>query len=77
MSNTVTTEPSTPLVDMTSISISAFCENTSPIFLQTRAAQGIAGAFVWAALFLTCQQVLYDVFAIFLLIRRIERTVLM
>ncbi|XP_017764780.1 PREDICTED: transmembrane protein 184B isoform X2 [Eufriesea mexicana] len=57
MSNTVTTEPSTPLVDMTSISISAFCENTSPIFLQTRAAQGIAGAFVWAALFLTCQQI--------------------
>ncbi|OAD52204.1 hypothetical protein WN48_02605 [Eufriesea mexicana] len=42
---------------MTSISISAFCENTSPIFLQTRAAQGIAGAFVWAALFLTCQQI--------------------
>ncbi|XP_053981845.1 transmembrane protein 184B isoform X1 [Hylaeus anthracinus] len=28
-----------------------------PIFLQTRAAQGIAGVFVWAALFLTCQQI--------------------
>ncbi|GLH09685.1 Uncharacterized protein GBIM_14735 [Gryllus bimaculatus] len=28
----------------------------SPIFLQTKAAQGIAGAFVWVALFLTCQQ---------------------
>lgn len=29
----------------------------TPIFLQTRAAQGIAGVFVWVALFLTCQQV--------------------
>lgn len=27
------------------------------IFLQTKTAQGIAGAFVWMALFLTCQQV--------------------
>nr|CAD7447352.1 unnamed protein product [Timema bartmani] len=27
-----------------------------PIFLQTKAAQGIAGVFVWIALFLTCQQ---------------------
>lgn len=27
------------------------------IFLQTKTAQGIAGAFVWVALFLTCQQV--------------------
>uniref|UniRef100_A0A1B0EZZ4 Uncharacterized protein n=1 Tax=Phlebotomus papatasi TaxID=29031 RepID=A0A1B0EZZ4_PHLPP len=26
------------------------------IFLQTKTAQGIAGAFVWVALFLTCQQ---------------------
>ncbi|CAL7941027.1 unnamed protein product [Xylocopa violacea] len=32
-------------------------EETAPIFLQTRAAQGIAGAFVWVALFLTCQQI--------------------
>lgn len=30
----------------------------TPIFLQTRAAQGISGAFVWLALFLTCQQVI-------------------
>lgn len=30
----------------------------TPIFLQTRAAQCIAGVFVWVALFLTCQQVL-------------------
>ncbi|XP_046423588.1 transmembrane protein 184B isoform X1 [Neodiprion pinetum] len=29
----------------------------TPIFLQTKAAQGIAGVFVWAALFLTCQQI--------------------
>lgn len=29
----------------------------TPIFLQTRAAQVIAGVFVSAALFLTCQQV--------------------
>lgn len=27
------------------------------VFLQTKTAQGIAGAFVWMALFLTCQQV--------------------
>lgn len=27
------------------------------MFLQTPAAQGIAGIFVWAALFITCQQV--------------------
>ncbi|XP_037047502.1 transmembrane protein 184B-like isoform X1 [Bradysia coprophila] len=27
------------------------------IFLQTKTAQGIAGAFVWVALFLTCQQI--------------------
>lgn len=32
-------------------------EEPTPIFLQTRAAQGIAGAFVWVALFLTCQQI--------------------
>ncbi|XP_076757747.1 transmembrane endosomal protein isoform X2 [Xylocopa sonorina] len=32
-------------------------EETAPIFLQTRTAQGIAGAFVWVALFLTCQQI--------------------
>ncbi|XP_015119911.1 transmembrane protein 184B isoform X1 [Diachasma alloeum] len=32
-------------------------ENNEPIFLQTRAAQGISGAFVWLALFITCQQI--------------------
>lgn len=30
---------------------------SEPIFLQTKLAQGIAGTFVFAALFLTCQQV--------------------
>lgn len=29
----------------------------TPIFLETKAAQGIAGIFVFCALFLTCQQV--------------------
>lgn len=32
------------------------------IFLQTKTAQGIAGAFVWVALFLTCQQVCFILF---------------
>jgi hypothetical protein len=32
----------------------------TPIFLETKAAQGIAGAFVWIALFLTCHQVCCD-----------------
>lgn len=36
------------------------------IFLQTKTAQGIAGAFVWVALFLTCQQVISEYFIIFL-----------
>jgi hypothetical protein len=31
----------------------------TPMFLETKAAQGIAGAFVWIALFLTCHQVCY------------------
>lgn len=30
---------------------------SQPIFLQTKLAQGVAGFFVWAALFLTCTQV--------------------
>ncbi|XP_014225631.1 transmembrane protein 184B isoform X1 [Trichogramma pretiosum] len=29
----------------------------TPIFLQTQAAKGLAGAFVWAALFISCQQI--------------------
>lgn len=32
---------------------------SDPIFLQTTLAKGIAGTFVLAALFLTCQQVIY------------------
>ncbi|XP_035730891.1 transmembrane protein 184B-like isoform X1 [Vespa mandarinia] len=34
-----------------------FTKEATPIFLQTRTAQGIAGIFVWLALFLTCQQI--------------------
>ncbi|CAK9815315.1 Transmembrane protein 184B [Anthophora plagiata] len=54
-------EPSTivnSLVDnMTSTTVTTSKEEAAPIFLQRRAAQGIAGVFVWAALFLTCQQI--------------------
>lgn len=32
---------------------------SNPIFLQTTAAQVIAGLFVWTAVFVTCQQVEY------------------
>lgn len=32
---------------------------SNPIFLQTTAAQVIAGLFVWTAVFVTCQQVLF------------------
>lgn len=32
-------------------------DDKSPMFLQTKVAQIIAGVFVWVALFLTCQQV--------------------
>ncbi|XP_043799171.1 transmembrane protein 184B isoform X1 [Apis laboriosa] len=52
------TEPSITLIaNMTSTTVTAISKKTAPIFLQTRAAQGIAGAFVWVALFLTCQQI--------------------
>ncbi|XP_031835460.1 transmembrane endosomal protein isoform X2 [Nomia melanderi] len=63
MTSTVATEPSTTvkfLVDgMTSTTtVTAFSkEEPAPIFLQTKAAQVIAGVFVWIALFLTCQQI--------------------
>lgn len=39
----------------------------TPIFLQTKAAQGLAGAFVALALFLTCQQVSYHLVIKFLI----------
>jgi len=42
VNNVTSTEPSKP---------------SEPIFLQTKLAQGIAGIFVWAAMFLTCQQI--------------------
>lgn len=35
---------------------------SNPIFLQTTAAQVIAGLFVWTAVFVTCQQVKYIYF---------------
>lgn len=37
--------------------ISPTSAEATPIFLETKAAQGIAGAFVWVALFITCQQI--------------------
>lgn len=52
-------ESSTIVNNMTSVMSE---KETAPIFLQTRAAQGIAGVFVWLALFLTCQQVFHDEF---------------
>ncbi|XP_043252204.1 transmembrane protein 184B isoform X3 [Colletes gigas] len=63
MSSTVATESSmivsSLLNGMTSTTTDPLISKgkAAPIFLQTRAAQGIAGAFVWAALFLTCQQI--------------------
>jgi len=46
------TVPTTAVGDISPPSAEA-----APIFLETKAAQGIAGAFVWVALFVTCQQV--------------------
>lgn len=66
MSSTVATESSTIVSSLfngmtSTTNVPAISkEEAAPIFLQTRAAQGIAGAFVWAALFLTCQQVFCD-----------------
>ncbi|XP_003699255.1 transmembrane endosomal protein isoform X1 [Megachile rotundata] len=58
MSSTVAMESSTVVNSVVDNMTSVFSEKeTAPIFLQTRAAQGIAGAFVWVALFLTCQQI--------------------
>ncbi|KAF3425822.1 hypothetical protein QLX08_009527 [Tetragonisca angustula] len=55
MSSTVTT---ISFDDMPSTAVNEISDSkAAPIFLQTRAAQGIAGAFVWVALFLTCQQI--------------------
>lgn len=72
-------------LSMANISLSTPVPTHGPsgaVFLQTKLAQGIAGTFVWIALFLTCQQVctlflfssidlngsLHDVFVICLVI---------
>lgn len=50
--------PSNKMSTTTDISdLADVSKEATPIFLQTHAAQGIAGIFVWVALFLTCQQV--------------------
>lgn len=65
LNNTTTTGP-LPSETISSTAVGQTILPTSteatPIFLQTKAAQGIAGAFVWVALFLTCQQVCYNLF---------------
>lgn len=45
---------------VTTVSSSTVVQSSpsEPIFLQTKLAQGLAGTFVFAALFLTCQQVI-------------------
>ncbi|KAL3285247.1 hypothetical protein HHI36_019357 [Cryptolaemus montrouzieri] len=37
--------------------VDSYSHHTEPIFLQTKLAQGIAGVFVFAALFITCTQI--------------------
>ncbi|KAI5717333.1 hypothetical protein M8J77_004009 [Diaphorina citri] len=59
---TATIPPQEILAEMTSTSTVAptifpFIQPVHPIFLQTKTAQGLASAFVGAALFLTCQQI--------------------
>ncbi|KAF7275278.1 hypothetical protein GWI33_012019 [Rhynchophorus ferrugineus] len=69
-SDTVSVESSTAaamaaalLANLTTESVSpeitgiVHSEPSQPIFLQTKLAQGVAGFFVWAALFLTCTQI--------------------
>lgn len=66
----ITTTAATALVNATTVKLnfmpqmSAAAAPIDPlshvgdgIFLQTKTAQGLAGIFVWAALFITCQQV--------------------
>lgn len=43
--------------DVSDLVVADLPKEGTPIFLQTRAAQVIAGVFVSVALFLTCQQV--------------------
>ena len=47
----------TVLTSSTEGSPSIEMKPSEPIFLQTKLAQGIAGLFVWLAMFITCQQV--------------------
>lgn len=58
---------SSPLMNLKNVTegIKENVREATPIFLQTKAAQGIAGAFVFAALFLTCQQVCCSSLAFF------------
>ncbi|XP_049860403.1 transmembrane protein 184B isoform X1 [Schistocerca gregaria] len=42
---------------ITGAAVRSVQNEAAPIFLQTKAAKGIAGAFVWAALILTCHQI--------------------
>ncbi|XP_008558184.1 transmembrane protein 184B isoform X1 [Microplitis mediator] len=55
VSSAVKSLTSTTVIDSTIVNDDGI--EPTPIFLQTRAAQGISGAFVWLALFLTCQQI--------------------
>lgn len=61
-STTVASSPTTPNSSAAAPTTSATWSTMSPVvddslFLQNKLAQGVAGVFVWAALFLTCQQV--------------------
>ncbi|XP_044735157.1 transmembrane protein 184B isoform X2 [Chrysoperla carnea] len=53
------TTPSTPAASISSSTVPPVHAQVpaTNIFLQTKVCQGIAGFFVWAALFLTCQQI--------------------
>lgn len=53
--NTTTTETTTETIEIITQRVVQMPSN--PIFLQTTAAQVIAGLFVWTAVFVTCQQV--------------------
>lgn len=50
---------STSAATTTTTTTGAVTDEQAPMFLQTRVAQGIAGCFVWVALFLSCQQIYY------------------
>lgn len=61
-STTVASSPTTTNSSAAAPTTSATWSTMSPVvddslFLQNKLAQGVAGVFVWAALFLTCQQV--------------------